>query len=464
MEEVQLRPNRSIAGFPSGLLPCHPGSGSTRPEPERLFMNSSPLTLEYWALERLVPPSRKLRKNDPAVDRMAASIEAYGFQVPILVSSEGEIVDGDLRLKAARKLGLVEVPVIVCDDWTPEQVRGFRLLANRSANWAAWDLTAVAEELAELRSLQFDLTLTGFDLKEMDELLAPRASEQTLESVPEQPPVPVSVPGDLWICGAHRVLCGDATEATAVDRLLGTAVPALMITDPPYGVNYDPLWREEAGLGAQRQTGTVQNDDRVDWSEAFALFPGDVAYVWHAGLYAGEVASSLQSCEFSIRSQIIWVKQHFALSRGHYHWQHEPCWYAVRAGKPASWCGDRKQATVWEVSNLNAFGGEKGADTITGHGTQKPVELMRRPLLNHTERGGLVYDPFLGSGSTLIAAEDTGRVCYGLELSPAYVDVIVQRWQKLMGRKAVLDEDGRSFDEVGREREGVRAEVVDAAA
>ena len=157
------------------------------------------------------------------------------------------------------------------------------------------------------------------------------------------------------------------------------------------------------------------------------------------------------------------MKQHFALSRDHYHWQHEPCWYAVRVGKPASWCGDRKQATVWEVSNLNAFGGEAATDTITGHGTQKPVELMRRPLLNHTERGGLVYDPFLGSGSTLIAAEDSGRACYGLELSPAYVDDIVQRWQKLTGRKAVL-EDGRSFEQMGWEREGVPAEVVGAAA
>ena len=157
-------------------------------------MTSSPVTIEYWALVRLVSPSRKLRKNDPAVDRMAASIEEYGFKIPILVSSEGEIVDGDLRLKAAGKLGFVEVPVIVCDDWTPEQVRGFRLLANRSANWAAWDLHAVAEELAELRTLNFDLSLSGFDANEIDELLAPRADEQTLESVPETPRVPVSVP------------------------------------------------------------------------------------------------------------------------------------------------------------------------------------------------------------------------------------------------------------------------------
>ena len=425
-------------------------------------MKQPPLFIQYWALARLLPASRKLRKNDPAVDRMVASIGEYGFKIPILVSSDGEIIDGDLRLKAARKLGFVEVPVIVCDDWTPEQVRGFRLLANRSASWAEWDLQAVAQELAELQTLQFDLDQTGFDAKEIAELLAPRADEQTLDSVPEKPPLPVSVPGDVWRCGPHRVMCGDSTEATAVDRLLGANVPLLMVTDPPYGVNYDPLWREEAGLGTQRQTGTVENDDQVDWSEAFALFPGDVAYVWHAGLYAAEVAASLQRCEFAIRSQIIWTKQHFALSRGHYHWQHEPCWYAVRVGKSGLWCGDRKQSTVWEVSNLNAFGGETATDTVTGHGTQKPVELMRRPLLNHTERGGLVYDPFLGSGSTLIAAEDTGRICYGLELSPAYVDVIVQRWQKLTGRKAVLDNDGRTFDEIERER--AEHEVRSAAA
>src|SRR5436305_15049120 len=159
-------------------------------------MNSSPLTLEYWALERLVSPSRKLRKNDPAVDRMAASIEAYGFQIPILVSAQGEIVDGDLRLKAARKLGLVEVPVIVCDDWTPEQVRGFRLLANRSANWAEWDLETVAQELTELQALHFDLTLTGFDRREIDQMVALPLNPALLEAVAELPISAVSLPGD----------------------------------------------------------------------------------------------------------------------------------------------------------------------------------------------------------------------------------------------------------------------------
>jgi DNA modification methylase len=394
--------------------------------------------------------------------RMMASIEYYGFRIPLLTSASGEIIDGALRLKAARKLGFSELPVIVCDDWTPEQVRAFRLLANRSFDWSGWDLDAVAEELTELSALHFDLTLTGFDGREIDQMLASPLNPALLDVMPDVSATPVSVPGDLWICGAQRVLCGDATDASAVARLLDGKVPLLMVTDPPYGVHYDPIWRERAGLGAQRQTGTVHNDDRVDWWEAFALFPGDVAYVWHAGLYAGAVAHALEKCGFVIRSQIIWAKQHFALSRGNYHWQHEPAWYAVREGQSAHWCGDRKQSTLWELSNLNPFGGEKGTDTVTGHGTQKPVELRRRPIENHTERGGLVFDPFLGSGTTLIAAEDTGRICYGLELSPVYVDVIVERWQKLTGGAALLAEDGRTSDELREARS--QAEGIDAAA
>ena len=154
-----------------------------------------------------------------------------------------------------------------------------------------------------------------------------------------------------------------------------------MVTDPPYGVDYDPLWREEAGLGKQRQTGTVANDNRVDWAEAYNLFPGDVAYVWHAGVHAAEVARSLTTADFEIRSQIIWAKQHFAMSRGHYHWQHEPCWYAVRTGRSGNWAGSRKETTLWEIANLNPFGGDENeGDAATGHSTQKPTELMRRPI------------------------------------------------------------------------------------
>jgi DNA modification methylase len=424
----------------------------------------STLVLEFWAVTRILPYRLPLRKNDHAVDRMIASLVEYGFKIPLLVSADGEIIDGHLRFKAAQKLGFTEVPVIVCDDWTPEQIRAFRLIANRSATWAEWDLDMVARELTELNLQGFDLSLTGFDPKEIDELLVLRPDEQSLAVIPVVPALPVSRHGDLWVCGDHRVLCGDATSPADVARLCASVTPVVMVTDPPYGVDYAPGWRERAGLGKIRQVGPVENDDRVNWSEAIQLFRGDVAYVWHAGLHAGEVADSLRQCGFELRSQIIWAKQHFALSRGDYHWQHEPCWYAVRGGKTGHWCGDRRQSTLWEVSNLNPFGGGS-ADEVTGHGTQKPVELMRRPILNHTERGAVVYDPFLGSGTTLVAAEDTGRVCYGLEIQAAYVDVIVLRWQNLTGKTAVLDGDGRVFDEVRAERvPALEAEVSSDAA
>jgi DNA modification methylase len=191
------------------------------------------------------------------------------------------------------------------------------------------------------------------------------------------------------------------------------------------------------------------------------LFRGDVVYVWHAGIHSISVGQSLEQCGFDIRSQIIWAKQHFALSRGHYHWQHEPCWYAVRKGSTGRWRGDRKQSTLWEVSNLNAFGGDSSEDAITGHGTQKPVELMRIPIENHSERGETIYDPFLGSGSTLIAADRVGRICYGLELNPAYVDLIICRWESLTGKAARLV-DGRTFSQVRAQRLApeAQAEVI----
>jgi DNA modification methylase len=182
-----------------------------------------------------------------------------------------------------------------------------------------------------------------------------------------------------------------------------------------------------------------------------------VAYVWHAGVHAAEVAAGLEAAGFRIRAQIIWSKQHFALGRGDYHWQHEPCHYAVRDGKSSNWCGDRTQSTVWQIVNMNPFGGSK--EEPSGHGTQKPVELMRRPILNNTVRGDTVYDPFLGSGTTLIAATSTDRICLGLEIDPRYVDVIVRRWQKFTGQAAVLETDGSTFDEMAAERGPMREEA-----
>ena len=416
------------------------------------------MAIENWPISKFVPYVRNPRKNDQAVDRMAASIREFGFKIPVLARSDGEVVDGHLRLKAAQKLALAEIPVIICDEWSPVQVKAFRLLVNRSANWADWDFELLELEMQEFRDLEFDLELSGFDSSEIDRLLHPDAKVDEDDVESNLPETPMSRVGDLWVCGPHRVLCGDATSAEDVARLFGSLEPALMVTDPPYGVNYDPQWREDAGLGPQRQTGVVANDDRADWSPAYRLFPGDVAYVWHAGVHASEVAAGLASAGFEIRSQIVWSKQHFALGRGDYHWQHEPCWYAVRRGKPSSWCGDRTQSTVWEVPNLNPFGGNPEEDA-TGHSTQKPVELMRRPILNNTRRGAAVYDPFLGSGTTLIAAESCERVCLGLEIDSRYVDMIIRRWQKMTNGVARLEATGASFDDVSTERAGQLAEV-----
>ena len=383
-----------------------------------------------WPLDKLVPYARNPRDNDAQIARMAAAIREFGFRIPIVVRSDGTVVDGHLRLKAARQLGLAEVPVVLADELSDAQVKAFRLLANRSATWAAWDEGLLTLELEELQAMAYDVGHTGFDAAEIDALLAEPASKGWTDpdAVPEPPAEPITKRGDVWVLGRHRLMCGDSTQADDVQHLLGAARPHLMVTDPPYGVAYDPAWRNRALAGKKtRRTGRVANDDRADWREAWALFPGDVAYVWHGALHAATVAESLAACGFEIRAQIIWAKERPVLSRGHYHWMHEPCWYAVK-GK-AHWRGGRKQVTVWRIPS-------KDQDAATTHGAQKPVQCMQRPIENHLSPGQVVYEPFAGSGTTLIAAEITGRACRAMELEPAYVDVALGRWEAFTGQKA----------------------------
>ena len=244
--------------------------------------------------------------------------------------------------------------------------------------------------------------------------------------------------GELFQLGEHRLLCGDATSADDVTRLLGDQIPVVMVTDPPYGVSYDPAWRHRAHPSQRTAVGAVTNDDRAEWVDAWRLFPGAVCYVWHAGLKAAGVASDLEAAGFTIRSQIIWQKQHFALSRGHYHWAHEPAWYTVRRGAKIPWHGDRTQTTVWDVPNLNPMGGSRSCDnTVTGHGTQKPVRLFEIPIRNHTTLRQPIYDPFCGSGTAIIAAEKLKRRCFALEIEPRYVQASVTRWETFTGLRAV---------------------------
>jgi DNA modification methylase len=406
------------------------------------------------AVMDLVPYARNPRKNDAVVDQMAASIREFGFKVPILALSDGTIVDGHLRLKAAQKLKIGTVPVILCDEWTPAQVKAFRLMANKSVAWAEWDTELLRFEMEDLKSLDFDLELTGFGEEELARILEPAQIEGLTDpdSVPDLPGNPVTVPGDLWILDKHRLMCGDSTFVDQVQRLFNGVEPILMVTDPPYGVDYDPKWRNSAGLSKTKRTGVVKNDDRIDWGDTYSLFPGDIAYIWHAGRHTSEVQASIERCGFEIRCQIIWAKPRFAISRGHYHWQHEPCWYAVRKGKTGHWNGDRTQTTLWQIS-------AKTEETKTKHGTQKPVECMSRPIANHTNPGQAVYDPFMGSGTTIIAAEGTSRVCFGMEIDPAYIDVAVERWEKFTGKQAVLEGDGLTFQEISASRctEGEKA-------
>jgi len=411
----------------------------------------------------LLPYARNARTHsDEQVAQIAASIREWGWTTPVLVDEAGQIIAGHGRVMAARKLGIAEIPVMVAAGWTEAQRRAYVLADNKLAQNAGWDADLLKLELGDLQADGFDLGLTGFDGAEIASILADTTEGLTdPDDVPEVQAVPVSALGDVWLLGRHRIVCGDCTDGQVVAKALAGAKPHLMVTDPPYGVKYDPAWRVNAGVGSTgAATGKVLNDERADWREAWALFPGAVAYVWHAGTFAGDVAASLGATRFKIRAQIVWVKTRHVLSRGDYHRQHEPCFYGVRAGADENWNflpeheiaayavkkgqvghwhGGRKQSTVWFIEHVKSE---------TGHGTQKPVECMRRPIENNSAPGDAVYEPFSGSGTTIIAAELTGRAAHAIELNPLYVDVAVRRWQQFSGKAATLEADGRTFADV----------------
>jgi DNA modification methylase len=410
------------------------------------------MKIEQLPTDTLIPYARNTRTHSEAqVAQIAGSIREFGFTNPVLIDNESGIIAGHGRVLAAQKLGLGEVPCIRLAHLTDTQRRAYIIADNKLALNAGWDEELLALELADLREDGFDLELTGFDGDELANLLAETTEGQTdPDEVPEPPVDPVSVLGDVWVLGKHRIACGDCTDQGTVDRALNGVKPHLMVTDPPYGVEYDADWRNKAKradgtpIGA-KAIGTVANDDRADWRDAWALFPGDVAYVWHApGENQAEVMESLKACDFQIRNHIIWAKQQLVIGRGHYHHQHEPCWYAVRKGGTGHWAGDRKQTTLWKI--------DKPQKSETGHSTQKPVECMKRPIENNSSPGQAVYEPFSGSGTTIIAGEMTGRCIHAIELNPSYVDVAVTRWQEFTGKQAIHESTGKTFDELKAEK------------
>ena len=408
--------------------------------------------LEHWPIERLLPYIRNARTHSEAqIAQIAASIAEFGFTAPILAGSDGVIVAGHGRLAAARKLGLASVPVVVLEHLTPTQRRALVIADNKIAENAGWDEELLRLELAELQEADFDLALTGFDA---DELLEIMAGEETTaeghtdeDAAPEVPVTPVSKPGDVWIMGKHRLLCGDATDPASYDTLLGTERVAMIFQDPPYNVDYANSPKDKL-RGTHRP---ILNDNLGEGFQAFLLAALKPALQRCDGaIYIAMSSSELDTLQAAFRAAggkwstfIIWAKHTFTLGHADYQRQYEPILYGWREGANRHWCGDRDQGDVWEI--------KKPAKNAL-HPTQKPVEVPERAIRNSSRPGSLVLDCFGGSGSTLIACERTGRVCRVMELDPKYCDVIVRRWQDWTGQKAQRADDGLLFDELASDQ------------
>jgi DNA modification methylase len=390
------------------------------------------MKLETVPLGAISPDPANVRKHSAKnIDAIKASLRRFGQQKPIVVDAKGIVLAGNGTLAAARELGWKEIQ-IVRTELSGVQATAFGIADNRSAELAEWD-DKLGEVLASLEAEDFPLAEIGFDEADLAELAGePEPSDADAEpqiDKAEELRVKWGVElGQVWQLGDHKITCGDSTSAEVVNRLIGQEKPHLMVTDPPYGVEYDASWRQEAGVaGSGAATGKVLNDDRADWTDAWKLFEGDVCYIWHADKFSPVVARSLEATKFEMRALIIWAKSQHTFGRGDYHSQHEPCWYAVRKGRTGHYNGDRTQSTLWQI--------DKPKKSETGHSTQKPIECMERPIRNNSKPGDLVYEPFSGSGTTIIACERTGRKCRAIELNPAYVAVAIQRWADATGKE-----------------------------
>jgi DNA modification methylase len=420
-------------------------------------MNATPSTLtalaerlELWPIDRLRPYERNPRTHSAdQVAQIAASMVEFGFTNPILVDETDGILAGHGRLMAARQLGLAEVPVVQLGHLTPAQKRAYVITDNQLALRAGWDATLLAEELAWLRDETFDLDLLGFDAGELEALLSPANEPDGAEDEAPEPPIePISKPGDLWLLGDHRVLCGDATVLSDVERVLGGSLADMACTDPPYNVDYGNSAKDKL-RGKDRR---ILNDALGDGFGAFLQEAcTNLVTVTKGAVYIAMSSSELHTLQAAFTAAggkwstfIIWAKNTFTLGRADYQRQYEPILYGWPQGGEHYWCGARDQGDVWHF--------DKPVKNDL-HPTMKPVALIERAIRNSSKRRDMVLDPFGGSGSTLIAAEKTGRQARLVELDPRYVDVIVRRWQDWTGGAATLEGDGRTFDELVAERQ-----------
>ena len=382
---------------------------------------------------------RKISKKE--FEKLVGAIKEDGYHQRIVVNADNTIIGGHQRKRALLEAGLKEtdeVEVLIADRQLAQEELD-RINIRDNLTFGEYDFDILADRFDVDTLVDFGMPedmLVGFG----DDELLDISDDEVAEELPTEPK---AKEGDIYILGNHRLMCGDSTNPQHVNKLLAGAKPILMVTDPPYGVNYEPEWRKVHNGSANTATGKVLNDDIYDWSEAYSLFTGDIAYIWHSSIYTHKFAESIEKCGFNLVSLIIWNKQHFVLSRGDYYHKHEPLWYAVRKGQKVkhNWQGRRDQLTVWDIDNHSLIGKAASDGTLeeqTGHGTQKPLECMMRPILNNSKKGQSVYDPFGGSGTTLIACEKSGRNCYMMELSPAYVDIIINRFEKETGKEAIL--------------------------
>jgi len=379
------------------------------------------------AIAELIPDVANMRTHSEAnLTAIRASLERWGQQKPIVIDSKRVVRCGNGTLEAAKKIGWTHLDCLV-SELNGAELAAFAIADNRTAELAGWseELTGV---LASLRAELPDLEATDLGLTSLAPELPPPVGDEASVVVDDGQPdrgedmrVKWGIErGQVWLLGKHRVMCGDSTSEVDVKRLLNGCEPLFMVTDPPYGVDYEPGWRDDVfgGNPGGRTTRKVEADERSDWTQEWKLFHGDIAYVWHAGLDCGVVQKSLLDAGFLVRAQIIWAKSHFAVGLGHYHWQHEPCFYAVRNGKPSLWRVGHDQTTVWNI--------EKAQKNESGHSTQKPLDCMFIPIRNHDSE--YVYDPFLGSGTTVLAAEQLDRVAFGMDIDPCAVAIALDRW------------------------------------
>lgn len=417
-----------------------------------------PLTIEHWPIDRLIPYARNPRTHtDEQVAQIAASIIEFGWTNPVLVGADGVIIAGHARVLAARKLGMAEVPVIVLDHLTEAQRRALVIADNRLALNAGWDEEMLRVEIEALREDDFNLDLLGFDAGELDALIAEpetaTSGHTDEDAAPEPPESAVTVPGDVWLLGDHRLLCGDSLQTEAVERVLAGGLADMVFTDPPYNVNYGATMKDKLRGKSHRK---IANDNLGGGFEQFLRDAcANLLAVTKGAIYVCMSSSELHTLHRAFTESgghwstfVIWAKNTFTMGRSDYQRQYEPILYGWREGTDHFWCGARDQGDVWLVK-------KPVANDL--HPTMKPVELVERAIRNSSKMRDTVLDPFGGSGSTLIACERTGRQARLIELEPRYCDVIVRRWQEYAGKTATLESDGRPFADVAAERLGIAA-------